>query len=168
MFWTSKLENHKLNSHFFAFRTNFEDNKSDYIIGYLIFVFISDTDYLPSISTTTTPATPANLMAQSMPPSLLEASTGTGKPSQPGNGEAVEALSRTCNTLQHQVEMLQSSLSGVMSFMTAFTSFDSQQQLIHQQQQQRTRHSSAASTNQDSFCYYPSGIGKDRSWDKIY
>jgi len=104
-------------------------------------------------------------MAQSMPPSLLEAATttttGNGKnPQSTGNGEAVEALSRTCTTLQRQVEMLQSSLSGVMHFMSAFTSFDSQQQLLQQQQQQqqqRTRHSSAASTNQDSFCYYPSG-----------
>ena len=60
--------------------------------------------------------------------------------------------------------MLQSSLSGVMNFMSAFTSFDSQQQLLQQQQQQqqqqlqRTRHSSAASTNQDSFSYYPTGL----------
>ena len=122
---------------------------------------ISDTDYIPS-SNITTPATPGNMMAQSMPPSLLEAATttttGNGKqPHSTGNGEAVDALSRTCTTLQRQVEMLQSSLSGVMHFMSAFTSFDSQQQLLQQQQQQRTRHSSAASTNQDSFCYYSSG-----------
>ncbi len=130
-----------------------------------MFLF-SDTDYIPS-SNITTPATPGNMMAQSMPPSLLEAATtttatattGNGKqPHSTGNGEAVEALSRTCTTLQRQVEMLQSSLSGVMHFMSAFTSFDSQQQLLQQQQQQRTRHSSAASTNQDSFCYYPSGM----------
>ena len=99
-------------------------------------------------------------MAQSMPPSLLEASTDNPeKTVLTGNGEVVDALSRTCSNLQRQVEMLQSSLSGVMTFMSAFTSFDSQQQLLLQQQlqQQRTRHSSAASTNQDSFCYYPSG-----------
>jgi hypothetical protein len=97
-------------------------------------------------------------MAQSMPPALLEASTGSAeKPdTSGGGGEVVEALSRTCTTLQRQVEMLQSSLTGVMSFMSAFSSFDCQQQQLLQQQQ-RTRHSSAASTNQDSFCYYPSG-----------
>ena len=98
--------------------------------------YLADTDYIPSSSsTTTTPATPANLMAQSMPPSLLEATTGNAEKSVAngsgnGNGEVVDALSRTCNNLQRQIEMLQSSLSGVMSFMSAFTSFDSQQQLI--------------------------------------
>jgi hypothetical protein len=65
------------------------------------FSLFPDTDYLPS-SSITTPATPGNLMAQSMPPSLLQAQTGSNGT---GNGEAVEALSKTCTTLQIQVSL---------------------------------------------------------------
>jgi len=90
-------------------------------------------------------------MAQSMPNGTLSA-VGI-LPGVNGNSDAVEALSRTCSSLQHQVEMLQSSLSGVMNFMSNFASYENQQSAS----QQRTRHSSTGSTNQDSFCYYPSG-----------
>ncbi len=42
-------------------------------------------------------------MAQSMPPSLLEATTEKSeKPAVTGNGEVVDALSRTCTNLQRQ------------------------------------------------------------------
>ena len=51
-------------------------------------------------------------MAQSMPASVL-----TG---QLNEVNAVEALSKTCNSLQSQVEQLQSSLVGVMQFMSNF------------------------------------------------
>ena len=53
-----------------------------------------------------------NLMAQSMPASVLSG--------QLEQVQAVEALSKTCNNLQSQVEQLQSSLAGVMHFMSAF------------------------------------------------
>ena len=51
-------------------------------------------------------------MAQSMPASVLA--------SQLNEVNAVEALSKTCNSLQTQVEQLQSSLVGVMQFMSNF------------------------------------------------
>merc|ERR1719491_1659113 len=51
-------------------------------------------------------------MAQSMPASVLAG--------QLNEVNAVEALSKTCNSLQSQVEQLQSSLVGVMQFMSNF------------------------------------------------
>ena len=51
-------------------------------------------------------------MAQSMPASVLAG--------QLNEVTAVEALSKTCNSLQSQVEQLQSSLVGVMQFMSNF------------------------------------------------
>ena len=76
-----------------------------------------------SLSTSTTAAVEATTcnnnqknmavsMAQSMPASVL-----TG---QLNEVNAVEALSKTCNSLQSQVEQLQSSLVGVMQFMSNF------------------------------------------------
>ena len=75
-----------------------------------------------SLSTSTTAAVEATCnnnqknmavsMAQSMPASVL-----TG---QLNEVNAVEALSKTCNSLQSQVEQLQSSLVGVMQFMSNF------------------------------------------------
>ena len=72
-----------------------------------------------------------NMMAQSMPASVLSG--------QLEQVQAVEALSKTCNSLQSQVVQLQSSLAGVMHFMSAF-----QQPLIEQPslQASRGRHSS--------------------------
>lgn len=79
------------------------------------------------------------MMAQSMPASVMSG--------QLADDNVVENLSKTCNNLQNQVEQLQSSLSGVMQFMSAFSSVDVQQQ--------RTRNSSTASTADTvSFSYY--------------
>ena len=89
---------------------------------------VNNVDVLCSVSTPTT-----NLMAQSMPASVLSG--------QLEQVQAVEALSKTCNSLQSQVVQLQSSLAGVMHFMSAF-----QQPLIEQPSLQavssRGRHSS--------------------------
>ena len=68
---------------------------------------VNNVDVLCPVSTPTT-----NLMAQSMPASVLSG--------QLEQVQAVEALSKTCNSLQSQVVQLQSSLAGVMHFMSAF------------------------------------------------
>ena len=108
-------------------------------------------------------------MAQSMPASVLAG--------QLNEVNAVEALSKTCNSLQSQVEQLQSSLVGVMQFMSNFHHSGGggggggvgvvgqhQQPLImpepqqlqqqhhyHQQQQLRGRHSSNESSSLSYF-----------------
>ena len=71
---------------------------------------VNNVDVLCPVSTPTTSTT--NLMAQSMPASVLSG--------QLEQVQAVEALSKTCNSLQSQVVQLQSSLAGVMHFMSAF------------------------------------------------
>ena len=83
-----------------------------------------------------------NMMAQSMPASVLSG--------QLEQVQAVEALSKTCNSLQSQVEQLQSSLAGVMHFMSAF-----QQPVLEQPQPhlQRGRHSSTEASAADSLSY---------------
>ena len=88
---------------------------------------VNNIDVMCPVSTPTT----TNLMAQSMPASVLSG--------QLEQVQAVEALSKTCNSLQSQVVQLQSSLAGVMHFMSAF-----QQPLIEQPslQASRGRHSS--------------------------
>ena len=109
-------------------------------------------------------------MAQSMPASVLAG--------QLNEVNAVEALSKTCNSLQSQVEQLQSSLVGVMQFMSNFhhsaggggnsgggvgvvgqhqqplimpESQQLQQHHYHQQQQLRGRHSSNESSSLSYF-----------------
>ncbi len=102
------------------------------------------------------------MMAQSMPANVLASSL---------ENNPVEVLSQTCNNLQGQVEQLQSSLAGVMSFMqntfnnpampmgmgmsmSMMATSQPQQQPL--QYQSRTRHSSTASTTDTvSFNYYP-------------
>ena len=95
-------------------------------------VDVNNVDVLCPISTPTTSTT--NLMAQSMPASVLSG--------QLEQVQAVEALSKTCNSLQSQVVQLQSSLAGVMHFMSAFQQPPAT--LIEQQPQPsiRGRHSS--------------------------
>ena len=68
---------------------------------------VNNVDVLCPVSTPTT-----NLMVQSMPASVLSG--------QLEQVQAVEALSKTGNSLQSQVVQLQSSLAGVMHFMSAF------------------------------------------------
>lgn len=72
------------------------------------------------------------------------------------NMETIHKLNLTCNGLQTQVEQLQSSLNGVLKFMSAFSS-----------NMERTRHSSSTSTTQDtaSFQFYhtPSATGPPNS-----
>ena len=46
------------------------------------------------------------------------------------DNSAIDALNKTCSNLQSQVESLQTSLSGVMQFMSAFSSFDINQEDI--------------------------------------
>ena len=89
----------------------------------------------------------AETMAQSMPASVLSG--------QLNEVTAVEALSKTCNSLQSQVEQLQSSLVGVMQFMS---NFQPQQPLSQPQSlttesssMMRIRHSSNESS---SFSYF--------------
>ena len=111
-------------------------------------------------------------MAQSMPASVLAG--------QLNEVNAVEALSKTCNSLQSQVEQLQSSLVGVMQFMSNFhhsggsgvgsgvgvgvvgqhqqplimpepQQLQQQQHHYHQQQQLRGRHSSNESSSLSYF-----------------
>ena len=89
-------------------------------------------------------------MAQSMPASVL-----TG---QLNEVNAVETLSKTCNSLQTQVEQLQSSLVGVMQFMANFHGQQQQPPLImpevHHQQPpaaSRGRHSSNESSSLSYF-----------------
>lgn len=77
-------------------------------------------------------------MAQSMPASVLCGQLNT-------EVTAVESLSKTCNSLQNQVEQLQSSLVGVMQFMSNF------QQPQEPQPHMRQRHSSNESS---SFSYF--------------
>ena len=109
------------------------------------------------------------MMAQSMPASVMNQQLG-GQ-----NQEAIQALNQTCSNLQCQVEQLQSSLSGVMQFMTAFSSlevnddqskryrdFFFRQTARHQtfffSFRSRTRHSSSTSTQETlSFCYVSGG-----------
>lgn len=79
-------------------------------------------------------------MAQSMPASVLGG--------QLNEVHAVEALSKTCNSLQSQVEQLQSSLVGVMQFMSNFQHLQDQPQGVYQP---RNRHSSNESS---SFSYF--------------
>lgn len=70
--------------------------------------------------------------------------------------DAVKRLNDTCNSLQSQVEQLQSSLTGMMRFMSSISA-----NMEHiQQHSNRTRHSSSTSTNHDtpSFQFY-SGPG---------
>ena len=95
-------------------------------------VDVNNVDVLCPVSTPTTSTT--NLMAQSMPASVLSG--------QLEQVQAVEALSKTCNSLQSQVVQLQSSLAGVMHFMSAFQQPPAT--LIEQQPQPsiRGRHSS--------------------------
>ena len=91
----------------------------------------------------------------------LEATAGngggmTGSPSGSSGSSAdpavVRRLNDTCNSLQSQVEQLQTSLNGVMKFMTSMS------ESMHQS---RTRHSSSTSTTQDttSFQFYPTPTG---------
>ena len=98
----------------------------------------------PSSASQLPPATSSqNMMAQSMPASVLSG--------QLEQVQAVEALSKTCNSLQSQVEQLQSSLAGVMHFMSAF-----QQPAVLEQPQphlQRGRHSSTEASAADSLSY---------------
>ena len=54
------------------------------------------------------------------------------------NTEAVERLSATCNSLQTQVEQLQSSLQGVITFMSSFKEVFICFLLFHIQQINRT------------------------------
>ena len=91
---------------------------------------VNNVDVLCPVSTPTTSTT--NLMAQSMPASVLSG--------QLEQVQAVEALSKTCNSLQSQVVQLQSSLAGVMHFMSAFQQPPAT--LIEQQPHSRGRHSS--------------------------
>ena len=87
---------------------------------------VNNVDVLCPVSTPTT-----NLMAQSMPASVLSG--------QLEQVQAVEALSKTCNSLQSQVVQLQSSLAGVMHFMSAFQQPSA---TLIEQQPSRGRHSS--------------------------
>ena len=78
-------------------------------------------------------------MAQSMPASVLAG--------QLNEVTAVEALSKTCNSLQTQVEQLQSSLAGVVQFMSNFQQ--------PQSTPNRNRHSSNESS---SISYFHPGL----------
>ena len=63
----------------------------------------------------------ADPMAQSMPAGVMSQQLTADSSS------AIEALNKTCSSLQSQVESLQQSLTGVMQFMSAFSSFELQQ-----------------------------------------
>ena len=63
----------------------------------------------------------ADPMAQSMP------AGGMSQQLTADSSSAIEALNKTCSSLQSQVESLQQSLTGVMQFMSAFSSFELQQ-----------------------------------------
>ncbi|TRY76503.1 hypothetical protein TCAL_15981, partial [Tigriopus californicus] len=78
------------------------------------------------------------------PAKSTPSSEGLKSPKTP-NMETIHKLNLTCNGLQTQVEQLQSSLNGVLKFMSAFSS-----------NIERTRHSSSTSTTQDtaSFQFY--------------
>ena len=62
----------------------------------------------------------ADPMAQSMPAGVMSQQLTA-------DSSAIEALNKTCSSLQSQVESLQQSLTGVMQFMSAFSSFELQQ-----------------------------------------
>ena len=62
-------------------------------------------------------------MAQSMPAGMMSQQLATTT----ADSSAIEALNKTCSSLQSQVESLQQSLTGVMQFMSAFSSFELQQ-----------------------------------------
>merc|ERR1712018_1076293 len=66
----------------------------------------------------TLPAGDSSMMAQSMS-GMLSQQFDSGE-----GAAAIDALNKTCSSLQAQVEQLQSSLSGVMQFMSAFGSFE--------------------------------------------
>ena len=68
---------------------------------------------------------------------------------------AVQRLGQTCQNLQDQVEQLQSSLNGMMRFMSAM---NANMELMHQSSL-RTRHSSSTSTTQDNSFQFYAGPG---------
>ena len=81
-----------------------------------------------------------------MPASVLMNHLGPGGTSDQQAPQAIEALNKTCSNLQSQVEQLQSSLSGVMQFMSAFSSLDVSE--MTRSSKNRTRHSSSTSTQE--------------------
>ena len=98
------------------------------------------------------------IMAQSMPASVLmnqlEANAVATHEQQPP--QALDTLNKTCSSLQNQVEQLQSSLTGVMQFMSAFSSLEVSEMAGTKT---RTRHSSSTSTQETiSFPYNNNSI----------
>merc|ERR1719295_1871669 len=94
-----------------------------------------------------------SIMAQSMPATVMA--------HQLQDNSAIDALNKTCSNLQSQVESLQTSLSGVMQFMSAFSSFDINQEDIPK----RTRRNSSStttttSTTQDTLPSHCTGGGE--------
>ena len=97
-------------------------------------------------------------MAQSMPASVLMGqlvganvvAPNSSCNSQQQPPQAIDALNRTCSSLQNQVEQLQSSLTGVMQFMSAFSSLEVSEMT---QNKVRTRHSSSGTSTQETVSY---------------
>ena len=101
---------------------------------------------MPVSSDSPVPRYNQNNMAQSMPSSVLRAefeANNFGTNDQPP--QALDALNKTCSSLQNQVEQLQSSLTGVMQFMSAFSSLEVSEMAGNKI---RTRHSSSTSTQE--------------------
>ena len=97
-------------------------------------------------------------MAQSMPASMLMGQLDGDNVVAPNSSctshqqppQAIDALNRTCSSLQNQVEQLQSSLTGVMQFMSAFSSLEVSEMT---QNKVRTRHSSSGTSTQETVSY---------------
>ena len=107
----------------------------------------------PSSSDSPVPKNNQYIMAQSMPANVLTSQLGPNEQQTP---QALDTLNKTCSSLQNQVEQLQSSLTGVMQFMSAFSSLDVSEMAGNKN---RTRHSSSTSTQETlSFAYHNSSM----------
>ena len=108
----------------------------------------------PSSSDSPVPKTNQYVMAQSMPANVLMSQLGASSANslEQQTPQALDTLNKTCSSLQSQVEQLQSSLTGVMQFMSAFSSLDVSEMTGNKN---RTRHSSSTSTQETlSFAYH--------------
>ena len=114
------------------------------------------TGYITTPSSSDSPVPKSNqyIMAQSMPANVLMNQLGANSANayEQQTPQALDTLNKTCSNLQNQVEQLQSSLTGVMQFMSAFSSLDVSEMTGSKN---RTRHSSSTSTQETlSFAYH--------------
>ena len=118
------------------------------------------TGYITTPSSSDSPVPKSNqyIMAQSMPANVLMNQLGANSANalEQHTPQALDTLNKTCSNLQNQVEQLQSSLTGVMQFMSAFSSLDVSEMTGNKN---RTRHSSSTSTQETlSFAYHNNSI----------